>query len=189
MTDQDASSYPQVAKLTVEDFLLLDRSGAFDAYCKTELVDGEILYVNAQHRPHARIKTRLALELAAALRGMDSGLEAIVEGSVFVSSHDAPEPDIVVTDAPEGEGLIPVASVELIVEVSDTTLAFDSKRKAVIYSSAGVCEYWIVDVNARLIQQMWRPTDGDYAERREVVFGDPMVSTTIAGLAVGTEGL
>ncbi|WP_374135399.1 hypothetical protein [Sphingomonas sp.] len=58
---------PLPVKLRIEDYLLLDRSGAFDAYAKTELIDGEVFYVNAQHRPHARIKSQLFLAISEAL--------------------------------------------------------------------------------------------------------------------------
>ena len=53
------TTVPLPVKLRVEDYLLLDGSGAFDGYGKTELLDGEVVYMNAQHRPHARIKSRL----------------------------------------------------------------------------------------------------------------------------------
>ena len=43
------------ARLTAADFEVLDGSGAFTAYRKTELVDGEIWFVNAQHRPHGMV--------------------------------------------------------------------------------------------------------------------------------------
>ena len=33
---------PQPAKLTIEQFELLDRSGAFDGYAKAELIEGAI---------------------------------------------------------------------------------------------------------------------------------------------------
>mgnify|MGYP001607179182 FL=1 len=38
------------------------------------------------------------------------------------------------------------SSAALVVEVSDTTLAYDSARKASLYASAGIREYWIVDL-------------------------------------------
>jgi hypothetical protein len=55
---------PHKVGLRVEDFLLLNDSGAFDAYGKTELIDGDIYVMNAQHSPHARAKSRLHVALA-----------------------------------------------------------------------------------------------------------------------------
>lgn len=188
MTEQQPfDTSPLPVKLRVEDYLLLDDTGAFDGYAKTELLDGEILFMNAQHRPHARIKSRLFIEIAAALQG--SGLEAIVEGSITIPPHNVPEPDIVVTAEAEGEGLIPLPSVRLIVEVADTTVRHDLTRKARIYAAAGVPEYWVVDVRAVTIHQLWSPDAGEYRERRELPLRGRVTAATLACLSIDATGL
>ncbi|MBY0519703.1 MAG: hypothetical protein K2P79_04680 [Sphingomonas sp.] len=47
---------PRKLGLRVEDFLLLNASGAFDGDGKTELIDGDIYVMNAQFGEHARAK-------------------------------------------------------------------------------------------------------------------------------------
>lgn len=176
-------------KLRVEDYLMLDDAGAFEAYGRTELIEGEVVYMNAQHRPHARIKSRLHLVLAMALRGLDQSLEALVEGSVSMPPYNVPEPDIAVTREPEGKGLIPLASLALVIEVADSTLRTDLGRKQRVYAREGVPEYWVVDVNRAVIHQMWSPEGEAYAERREVALGDMLAAATIDRLSVDTAGL
>lgn len=100
-----------------------------------------------------------------------------------------PEPDIAVTAEPEGEGLIPLSSLALIVEVADTTLRTDLGRKAKIYAREGVAEYWVVDVRKALIHQLWAPVDGVYAERRELPFGTRIDSATIESRSIVTDTL
>jgi Uma2 family endonuclease len=190
MTEQlPLNTAPLPVRLRLEDYLLLDDSGALDAYAKTELIEGEIVFMNAQHRAHARIKTRLAILIAGALRDLGGELEAIVEGSIAVPPVNAPEPDIVITSEPEGAGLIPLESVRLIVEVADTTLQNDLSVKAGIYARNNVPEYWVVDVDARAIHQLWSPSDGGYAARREVQLGGLINAETVDGLAVDTAGI
>lgn len=176
-------------RLRLEDYLSLDAAGAFADYRKTELIDGEIFFMNAQHRPHAVIKSRLHVLLAHALVEHGQGWEAIVEGSIAIPPHNSPEPDIVVTSEPDGKGLIPLDSVKLIIEVSDATLAFDMKRKLPMYARNGISEYWIVDVEARVIHQMWAPEGESYTVRREVAFGSPAAAATIETLIVATATL
>ena len=176
-------------KLTLDDYLLLDEAGAFGAYRKTELIDGELYYMNAQHRPHAVIKSRLFRLLADALDSIGVGWEAVVEGSIAVPPRNSPEPDIVVTSAPDGAGLVPLDTVKLVIEVSDATLAFDMKRKMVMYALNGVAEYWVVDVEARQIHQMWAPSADGYGAVRRVAFGKPITAATIAGLHLETSAL
>lgn len=180
---------PLPVKLRVADYLLLDESGAFDAYRKTELIEGRVYFMNAQHRPHARIKSRLHVLLAAALTGSDTGVEAVVEGSIEILPNNAPEPDIVLTSEAEGDGLIPLISVCLIVEVSDTMPLFDLNEKARVYANAGIPEYWVVDVNARVIHQLWSPDTDVYANRRAVAFGHPIGAATLPDLTVETARL
>ena len=180
---------PLPVKLRVEDYLLLDDSGAFQPYRKTELIDGEVYFVNAQHRPHALAKAELYDALRDALRTRGSPLRPLTEASIALSAHDAPEPDIVLTSEPKGEGLIPVGSVALVVEISDTTLSSDLKRKAMIYARAGIPEYWVADVNMKVIHQMWAPEGEAYAERREIAFGEAIDAITIEGLSIATAQL
>jgi Uma2 family endonuclease len=177
---------PLPVKLRIEDYLLLDRSGAFDAYAKTELIEGEIYFMNAQHRPHALAKMELYDALRDRLREMKSSLRPIVEASIAIPERSAPEPDIVLTSEPLGEGLIPLASVALIVEVSDTTLASDLGRKAMLYARHGIPEYWVADLESGLMHQMWSPQAETYRERRKVRFGEVIEAVTIDGLAVET---
>ena len=175
-------------RLTVEDFLLLDDSGAFAEHGKTELIEGEIWYTNAQHSRHARIKTRLAVELDIALQAQGSPLRPIVTVSTRVSDHSLPQPDIVVTSY-KGPHVVPLDTVALLVEVSDTTLDIDLGRKLRIYAAAGIAEYWVVDCNGARIIRMWQPEDEHYVRRDEVNFGDEIASVTINGLAVATASL
>jgi len=180
---------PLPVKLRVEDYLTLDELGAFDAYGKTELIEGEIVYINAQHRPHARIKSRLYRLIADALDEIGSDLEALVEGSIAMPPHNVPEPDISLTAEPEGKGLIPLASLALVIEVADATVKNDLGRKLRIYAREGVSEYWVVDVSKARIHQMWTPAGDSYAECREIAFGARIAAATIEGLAVETNTL
>jgi Uma2 family endonuclease len=180
---------PLPLKLRVEDYLMLDEAGAFESYGKTELLDGEIYYMNAQHRPHAWTKSMLYIALVRALERSRSGLEALVEASISMPDHSVPEPDIVVTSEARGKGLVPLASVSLVVEVADNSLAQDLGRKAQLYARDGVPEYWVVDVNARAVRQLWAPVGDSYGEHRDSKFGDVIHAATIAGLSVETGDL
>lgn len=180
---------PLPVRLRVEDYLLLDASGAFDAYAKTELIEGEIVYMNAQNRPHARIKSELFFAISSVLRETSLPLTAIVEGSIAMPDDSVPEPDIVLTSEPEGDGLIPLQSVALLVEVADTTLANDLGRKARLYAAKGVPEYWVVDINNRTIHQFWEPGETAYGRASTIAFNETLAAATIDGLSVSTANL
>ncbi|WP_242182096.1 Uma2 family endonuclease [Sphingomonas sp. CARO-RG-8B-R24-01] len=189
MTAQDALARPFTPKLTVDDYLLLDRSGAFDAYAKTELIDGAVVAVNAQFSEHFTVKTKVLLALAEACKRLGSGLQAWSEGSITMPPHSVPEPDVFVTTVEPVRGPVALETVALIVEVASTSLSDDLGVMLRIYAQAGVPEYWVADVKARVIHQMWAPSGGAYAERRVVAFGDRVQSGTIDGLGVDTAAL
>lgn len=179
----DAANVPHAARLKARDFMLLSEHGALDGYGKSELIEGEIICMNAQHSRHARVKSRLALELALCLRATGSPLEAIVEVTIALSDDSMPEPDIVLTTY-NGDGPVPPDTVALVVEVSDTTLERDLGRKSVMYARAGIAEYWVVDLNEdRCLLHMGPGPDG-YDEQIDVPFGETLHAGTIDELVV-----
>jgi Uma2 family endonuclease len=189
MTANDVSSFRQAAKLRIEDLVLLDRAGSFSSYARTELINGTIIVVNAQHRPHARAWSLLFRRIASALEELGSDYEAMLEPSVAMPPHNLPQPDIVVTNEPAGEGFVPVGSVAMLVEVAESTLADDLGVKAQLYAEHGVPEYWVVDLEGEQLHQLWAPSPGGYTERRSIELGQPAEALTIERLLVDTTGL
>lgn len=188
MNAASSITIPHPVRLKNDDFWLLNDHGAFAEYAKTELIEGEILCMNAQHSRHARIKSDLLVELALALRSQGASLKAISEVSVALSADSVPEPDIVLTSY-LGDGPVPLETLALVVEVSDTTREFDLGRKLALYASAGVPEYWVVDLAGRVIHQLWSPDGDRYVDRRELGFGTELAAATIDALVVDTSAL
>lgn len=179
---------PGKYRLTIEDYLRLDDAGAF-ADARTELLEGDVFLMSPMHRRHGRAVTGLLIAMNAALQKAGLPLEALGGVSVAMPPHSVPEPDIVVTSEPEGDGLVPCPSVSLIVEVSDSTLDSDLSFKRTLYASVGIPEYWVVDVRGAVIHQMWSPLGDTYANVREVPFGRSAGAMTIDGLSVATDRL
>jgi Uma2 family endonuclease len=191
MTTHDLLDPATRHRLTVEEYLLLDREGAFGDR-RTELFDGEVYYMSPKHRPHARVLTQVIIALAKALEGHESGLSLLTDISVRLSNYDVPDPDIAITDAPEGKGILPLEALKLVIEVSDTTLAKDLGFKEELYARAGVPEYWVIDINENRVLCHANPRTeaegGGYDGQLDVPFGEVLYSATIEGLAVETTG-
>jgi Uma2 family endonuclease len=180
---------PRPVRLTIEDFLCLADAGAFRHYAKTELIDGQVVAMNAQYSSHARVKSLLLRRLADAVDRALPGFEVWSEVSVAIPPDRLPEPDLAVTNfVPEARAPVPVATVALLVEVSDTTLAYDLGTKLPLYASSGIQEYWVVDLEGRLIHRMWAPSGDRYDCRDQLSLGSTLVSASIPGLSIETEG-
>ena len=175
-------------RLRIADYLMLHEQGSFRGQ-ETELVDGEVYLMSPEWRPHLRIKSELAYQLRRAVEKAGLSLFVGVEGSIALSETDLPRPDILLTSEIEGEGAVPGQAVPLVIEVSSTTLSEDMGQKAERYAAAGIAEYWVVDVNARLIHQMWAPADNAFTKHGDVQFGELTVAQTIANLVVSTQRL
>lgn len=86
--------------------------------------------MNPQHRPRGVLKMELYDRLREVFRVLDSPVRPVVEFGLQLSETDLVEPDLMRTTEPRGEGFVPLASVALVIEVSDTSLAFDLGAKA-----------------------------------------------------------
>jgi Uma2 family endonuclease len=64
--------------------------------------------------------------------------------------------------------------VLLLVEVSDSTLAFDQGEKLHLYARYSVTEYWVVDVNKQLVVRYLDPTAQGYARQEEYKGADDL---------------
>jgi Uma2 family endonuclease len=57
--------------------------------------------------------------------------------------------------------------VLLLIEVADTSLAFDQGAKRELYARFGVSEYWVVDLNGQRIWAYLWPARGAFQRSRE----------------------
>ena len=146
--------------------------------------------MNAQHSRHARVKSRLARRIGNALELLGSPLEPQIAASVRMSDGSLPVSDIVLTSY-RGAGVVPLETVAMLIEVSDTTLDTDLGRKADLYAKAGVPKYWVVDLNENrvLCHANPRPGDWGYDGQLDGLFGTTLYSATVEGLSVETTGL
>lgn len=129
---------------------------------KVELVNGEIWEKMGQGRRHIAVVTRI-FKVLGFIFGFDR-LQS--QSSLPVSEYGDPEPDLALLaqemDQYLDEEPTP-ADMLLVVEASDSTLAADLTGKARQYGSAGIPEYWVVDIPNRLLHVFREPGADGYA--------------------------
>jgi Uma2 family endonuclease len=134
-----------------------------------ECIAGELLVTPAPRASHQAVLLRLFRALLPAEEAF--GLQLCVSPADIVLRTDAlVQPDLFAYWTPDGAPArewTEIRSLELAVEVvSRSTARFDRVVKRQFYQSVGVVEYWVVDVDARLVER-WRPGD----ERPEICTG------------------
>ena len=50
------------------------------------------------------------------------------------------------------------ADILLVIEVADSTIAYDREIKSVLYAAAGIPEMWLFDVNRKIIEGYSQPS-------------------------------
>ena len=75
------------------------------------------------------------------------------------------------------------ADVLLLVEVADSSLAFDRGPKLALYARHAVPEVWIVDLPGRLVEVCRGPGPDGYAECRRLMAG-MIAPTLVSGIEI-----
>jgi len=136
---------PQPVKWTCDEFYSFAGSVFHDR--KVMLIDGEILEMAAPS-PRASLTQTKAEDWSRAVFPKERFWVRGQLGMYFGINTD-PSPDIaIVAGAPQLYDQHPNMA-ELVIEVSDTTLAYDLGDKASLYAAAGIKDYWIIDVENR----------------------------------------
>ncbi|MEM9586089.1 MAG: Uma2 family endonuclease [Planctomycetota bacterium] len=64
--------------------------------------------------------------------------------------------------------------IHLVIEVADSSLAYDLGEKAELYASQKIAEYWVVDCKARQIHVHEQPTGSRYQSVGQATVGDSL---------------
>ena len=158
--------------------------GVFQHGDPIELIGGELLVAEPQGAPHYTSiqKTARALE-----RAFGPSWTVRTQGPMGLDEESEPEPDVaVVPGEPDDYGSAHPARADLVVEVSESSLAFDRGHKGSVYARAGLLDYWIVNL-VEAVLEVYRepapdaaaPFGASYA-RREVLDPSGQVSPLAA---------
>ena len=138
-------------RLTYEDYERIPADGD-----RHEIIAGEEIVTPAPEIPHQRTSRMLAgiLDAWVVQHGLGEILYAPVD--VVLSPEDVVQPDIVFVSTGRAS-IITRKNIQgapdLVVEISSpSTAAIDRGAKGALYDRAGVAEYWIVDLTARIVE-------------------------------------
>ena len=84
-----------------------------------------------------------------------------------------PEPDIAVVRGSPRDFMDahPTAAL-LVVEVADSSAAFDRTRKQALYAQHEIKEYWLVDLGAEHLEVYRHPAESQYEEKTTLHRGE-----------------
>ena len=154
-------------KFTVAEYYRMAEVGILHHTERLELLDGEIIVMAPMGERHANGVRRIDRVLHRVL-----GDAAIISAQcpLRLDDHSEPEPDIALLRFRE-DGYIThpgPADTLVVMEVSDSSLAFDLGDKARRYAAAGITEMWVMNLPGDCIDRLDQPGPAGYA--RHTVF-------------------
>lgn len=167
--DDPPGAGPRPILFSREQYRQLGDLGFFDGR-RVELLHGEVVEMSPQGWPHALAKGNTA----DVLRAVFAGAGWVSEQSPYPTAGSDPEPDVAVIPGRRKDYLDHPTTALLVVEVSDTTFDRDTTVKAEMYATAGVADYWVLDVVGRRLLVFRDPQpvpDGGAAYRHLTTYG------------------
>jgi Uma2 family endonuclease len=137
-----------------------------------ELIDGLVVEMSPEGDRHGYAVSCLLAQLVDQRRGRYDVCAGSL--SLRLGPRDEPDPDIAVARAIRSyarERPRP-DEIALLIEVADSSLAFDLGEKRAKYAAAGIPEYWVIDVQGGIVYVFRNSRDGVYADRRTANAGE-----------------
>jgi Uma2 family endonuclease len=176
-------------RLTVADYDRMGEAGVFAPGTRVELIEGEVIDMASISSRHASAVARLNRAATAAV-----GTMAIVQiqNPVRLGDRSEPEPDLMLLKPRDNfyaHAHPTPADVLLLIEVADSSARYDREIKLPLYARHGVCEVWIVDLDARLVRFFRSPVNDTYTDitATETPLAAPVAA--LPGVALDLRGL
>ncbi len=159
-------------------------AGIFSENDRVELIDGEILEMTPiGWRPMWCVRQLIRLLASFAETSSGGRYEVDAQNPIALGEHGEPQPDLVLLKDPPVGRLPGPGEVALVVEVADTSLAFDRTVKLARYAEVGIPETWLIDLNADRVEVHSSPGPGGYRRTTRFGPGDRVESATLPNLA------
>ena len=163
-----------IHKFSVQQYCLMHEAGVFAEGDRYELINGEIREMSPIGIKHAVCVARTTRYFQIKL-----GDRAFVwtQNPIILNDHSQPQPDLAILkwrDDFYANALPRPDDILLIIEVADSTIAYDRDVKSPLYAANGIPEMWLFDVNQQIIEGYSHPSPSGYKRIRHYEHGDTL---------------
>lgn len=179
---QAAEGLPR-RRFTVAELELMTEAGVLCEDERIELIGGEVVPMSPKGIRHEVLKAALTLDWVRRLSG-DTRL--ITETTFRLSEDTYLEPDVVVYHRADGLRGLRGETALLVVEIADSSLAYDLMRKPGLYARFGVREYWVIDAKklSLRVHRQPDPLEGNYRAVADYGTDDEVAPLFVPSLAL-----
>ena len=158
-----------LAKWSIADYHKMIEAGILRDR-NIQLIDGELVEMS----PEGVIHEAYGGSIADYLRQILMGKAWIREAHPIILTNSEPEPDIAVVKLPKSKYFQnhPTSQdIFWLIEISDTTLAYDLSKKKEIYALENIQKYWVLDVKTKKLIVFTKPRNNNYLSQVEFLEG------------------
>ena len=152
-------------RFTVEEYHRMAQSGLLTPDARVELLDGQIIDMMPIGPFHAGATNRLAKIF---IKRAEDRWHVTIQAPLHLDKNSEPVPDLMLVK-PAPDDYISrhprPENVFLLIEVADSTLAYDQGAKLSAYGRVGVQEFWIINLPERTIEVYREPHYVGYASK------------------------
>ncbi len=142
---------------TVEEYARMGELGIIGPEEHVQLIEGKIVAMSPQNPRHAKILVALTRLL---LRTCGETHDVLPQVPLTLGVASEPEPDLALVRL----GAVDAADrhpdrADLVIEVADSSLPFDRKRKGSLYAKYQLPDYWIINTQAERVEVRRKPAE------------------------------
>jgi Uma2 family endonuclease len=168
----------------INEWRRLGEANIFPPESRIELIEGEIIEMAPIGSNHSGHVVRLLNYFASVI-----GKKALVnaQNPLQLGDLSEPEPDFMLLKPNPDfySSHHPVADdVLLLIEVADSSLAFDQSHKLRLYAIHNVPEYWLLNLNDNCLEVYRKPKGEVYAEKTTLYTGDNITLTQLPDISI-----
>jgi Uma2 family endonuclease len=184
---------PRQRSWTRDEYYRLADLGFFTDQ-RVELIEGQIIDMGPMNSAHA---TAIALAQATLEPAFGPSFFARIQMPFHVGVLSEPEPDVAIVAGPRrAYTTAHPTTAALIVEVADSSLAYDRDAKASLYAKAGIADYWLINLTDRQVE-IYRGAAPDsaafigwrYTERRVAGVGETVSPLMVPAATIAVSDL
>ena len=147
-------------RFTVDDYHRLGEAGILQEDDPVELLNGDLVVREPVGGEHRTLVDSLTILLASRIG--QARYRIGIQNPISLDPHSEPQPDVVLYDSSVRGRHPRPDEIFLLIEVADTSLAYDRGPKLEAYARGSIPEVWVIDAVRRRVFIHRKPDQGRY---------------------------
>jgi Uma2 family endonuclease len=173
----------------VDEYYRMAEVGLLSEDDRVELIEGEIIEMSPIDSTHGGTVKRSSSFLN---RKLGDICVISVQDPIRLNDFSEPQPDLALLKPrkdfyskthPKAEDVL------VVIEMADTSLAYDRNVKLPLYARAGIAESWLIVLAKEVIEIHTQPKNGKYQKTQRLKRGKALVSPTIPSFSCKVDDL